>query len=157
MHFAVDQDDAHLGSSPRLAPDVIDPLLEIEVRHAGRSITVALKGDLDSSTVFKLREVLAQILSERAPRELVLDLLQLNNLDSTGLEVFLLAQQRATASGFRFTLANPNRFIARRLELSTLTSTPHIVTLPAAPPPHALGRDSEQGLVSDPASGVATL
>jgi anti-sigma B factor antagonist len=159
MHTAVDQDDALLASSPRLAPDIIDPLLELEVRRAGRTVTIALKGDLDSSTVFELREVLAQILSERVPHELVLDLLELKYVDSTGLSAFLLAHQRAMASGFRFALANPNRVIARLCDLSALTGTLDITPLPA--PSRRDGsrasHDAGEGPVWDPVSGVATL
>ncbi len=129
-----DQDDAQLGTSLRLAPDVIDPLLELDVRQVGRGVTIGLKGDLDLSTVFELREVLAQILSECAPQELILDLLELDYVDSTGLSVFLLAHERARASGFRFALAYPNSFIARLLELSTPTSIIEVITLPAPAP-----------------------
>ena len=129
---AADWDDAQLGTSPRLAPDVIDPLLELDVHHVGGGITIGLKGDLDVSTAFELREVLAQIRSDGAPQELILDLLELDRVDATGLSVILLAHERARASGIRFALASPNSFVTRLLEQATSTGVLEIITVPAA-------------------------
>jgi anti-anti-sigma factor len=124
---SVSLDDAQLGTSLRLAPDVIDPLLALEVRHRGGTVIVGVAGDLDVSTVFELRDLLAHIMSESSPRELVVDLRDLHSVDSMGLAVFRLAHERAAARGLRFVLENPNSFVSRLLEISGLTDARDIV------------------------------
>lgn len=133
-------DDAQLGSSPRLAPDVIDPLLALEVRHRGGTVIVRVTGDLDVRTVFELRDLLAHIMSESSPRELVLDLLELNSVDSIGLELFELTHERA-GCGLRFVLENPTPFVSGLLEVSGLTDVLDIVgrTLPTWKDTHQPG------------------
>jgi anti-sigma B factor antagonist len=151
---ATPQEDAQLGSSPRLVPDIIDPLLALEVRHRAGSVVVRVTGDLDISTAFELRDLLADILSEGPPSELVLDLLGLHSVDSTGLDVFQLAQARARAGGFRFVLANPNTLVSALLEIRGLVDALDIVA-PASPNParYASSRGSRRAgrrLGSDP-------
>ena len=131
---AASPDDAQLGTSPRLAPDVIDPHLALDVRQRGGTVIVRVTGDLDVSTVFELRDLLAHIMSESAPHELVLDLLELSFADSIGLEVFRLTHERAAARGLRFVLENPNSLVSQLLEVSGLTEVLDIVgrTLPTS-------------------------
>jgi anti-sigma B factor antagonist len=158
-HAAAGRDDAHLGTSPRLAPDVVDPLLTLSVRPIETGVLIQLAGDLDVSTVFELREVLAHVLSDGVPRELILDVLELHYVDSMGLSIFLLAHKRATASGFRFALANPSPFVSQLLEVSGLTGVLDVITLPPTSPPRLDRPDveSEQRPVWDSGPGVATL
>ena len=152
------REDADLGTSPRLVPDIIDPLLALEVRYRAGGVTVRVRGDLDASTVFEFRDLLAHVMSEGAPSELVVDLLELRSVDSTGLAVFQLAHERARAAGSRFVLANPNPSVSELLELSGLAGLLDIVAL-RPPAPHDApwpGLGDEHPAVWDPTPGVAT-
>jgi anti-anti-sigma factor len=155
---AAPREDAHLGSSPRLVPDIIDPLLALEVRHNGGGVVVRVTGDLNASTVFEFRDLLAHIMSEGAPRELVVDLLELRSVDSTGVAVFQLAHERARAGGSRFVLANPSPSVSEFLGFSGLAEFLDIVALPPPAPHDAPLRGSGAGhrAVWDPTTGVAT-
>ncbi len=151
-------DDAQLGSSPRLAPDVIDPLLALEVRHRGGTVIVRVTGDLDVRTVFELRDLLAHIMSESSPRELVLDLLELNSVDSIGLELFQLTHERGrgmrtplcAGESNSFRLRAPRGLGPHRRPRHRWADAPDLEG-------HAPARDrSRADAVWDPVPGVAT-
>ena len=152
-------DDAQLGSSPRLAPDVIDPLLALEVRHRGGTVIVRVTGDLDVRTVFELRDLLAHIMSESSPRGAGVgpartELCRLHRARIVPAD----PRARAAACGLRFVLENPTPFVSGLLEVSGLTD---VLDIRWADAPdlegHAPARDrSRADAVWDPVPGVAT-
>jgi anti-sigma B factor antagonist len=74
---------------------------------------------LDLSSAPSVREVLSDALEEN-PVELVLDLADLNYVDSTGLSLFVGAKKRAQTSGTRLVLRNLQSGTQRLLEITGL-------------------------------------
>jgi anti-anti-sigma factor len=70
----------------------------------GRAI-VLVRGELDLATAPNLEEVVAERLD--AGQEVVLDLRELDFMDSSGLRVLVFAHARATDRGPRFAVVRP--------------------------------------------------
>jgi anti-anti-sigma factor len=92
----------------------------------GDRATVALRGELDLSGVDRARQAIEQAESGNAPL-LVLDLSELDFIDSTGLEVMLRAARRAHEDGRRLIVARPSRYVRRLLQLTAIDQSLDIV------------------------------
>jgi anti-sigma B factor antagonist len=69
-------------------------ILEVESEERNGLVHVALRGELDLSTVGKVQDELRRVEAAR-PRLVVLDLSRLTFLDSTGLRCVVTAAERA--------------------------------------------------------------
>lgn len=76
-------------------------ILEVESEERDGLVRVALKGELDLSTVGKVQEELDRVEAGRPPI-VVLDLSHLSFLDSTGLRCVITASERARDAERRF-------------------------------------------------------
>ena len=75
-------------------------ILDVETEDRNGLVHVALKGELDLSTVAKVQDELRRV-EESAPPVVVLDLSRLTFLDSTGLRCLVTADERAREAGRR--------------------------------------------------------
>jgi anti-anti-sigma factor len=92
----------------------------------GDKATVALSGELDMSGTDRLQVAIDQ--AEEPPTGLlVLDLSQLDFIDSTGLEVVLRAARRAHDDGRRLIVARPSRYVRRLLEMTAIDQSLDVV------------------------------
>jgi anti-anti-sigma factor len=78
-------------------------ILEIETEAGDGLVHVALRGELDLSTVSKVEDELKLVEAE-SPGVIVLDLSRLSFLDSTGLRCVVTADQRAREADRRLVL-----------------------------------------------------
>ena len=78
-------------------------ILEIETEARDGLVRIALRGELDLSSVSKVEDELKRV-EANAPGVLVLDLSRLSFLDSTGLRCLVTADQRARDDGRRLVL-----------------------------------------------------
>lgn len=95
----------------------------------GDAIVLAASGELDLRTSPQLEERLEQAFAAGAAL-IVLDLRQIEFMDSTGLRVLLSTHQRARASGKRFGLVRGAEQVERVLRL---TGVSELVTVVDAP------------------------
>jgi anti-anti-sigma factor len=77
---------------------------------------VTVAGDVDLAAADTLWSVLDEYV--RAGRSVVVDCSKVAFLDSMGLRTLIRAQQKADASGARFTLASPSEPVLRVLQLA---------------------------------------
>jgi anti-sigma B factor antagonist len=75
-------------------------ILEVDTTDRDGGVQVALKGELDLSTIEKVEQELTRLESEGHDL-IVLDLSGLTFLDSTGLRTIVTADQRARRTGRR--------------------------------------------------------
>jgi len=101
------------------------PFSVIVTTDRGRA-TVALRGELDLSGVDRARQAIEEAESGGAPL-LVLDLSELDFIDSTGLEVMLRAARRAHDEGRRLIVRRPSRYVRRLLEMTAIDQSLDIV------------------------------
>jgi anti-sigma B factor antagonist len=92
----------------------------------GDRATVALRGELDLAGVDRARQAIEQAEAGDASL-LVLDLSQLEFIDSTGLEVVLRAARRAHDDGRRLIVQRPSRYVRRLLEITAIDQSLDIV------------------------------
>jgi anti-sigma B factor antagonist len=98
-------------------------LLTTTKTSAGRTVTVVFTGTLDISTIDQARAELAEARAE-AP-ELVIDLRQVDFIDSSGLSVIAQTAQQAAETGFTLSVV-PNAQARRLMEMTGIASHVHI-------------------------------
>jgi anti-anti-sigma factor len=101
----------------------------VKVRHQGGATLVTVSGELDLRTSPELEGRLGAAFDAGA-EVVILDLRQIEFMDSTGLRVLLAAHQRAQESGRRFALVRGADQIERVL---TLTGVRDLLTVIDAP------------------------
>ena len=88
--------------------------------------TVCLIGELDLSGIDRANQAIEQ--AEDPPVGLmILDLSQLDFIDSTGLEVILRAARRAHDHGGRLIIQRPSRYVRRLLAITAIDQSLDIV------------------------------
>jgi anti-anti-sigma factor len=98
----------------------------VTVSKDGDRATVALRGELDMSGKDRLSLAIEQ--AEEPPIGLlVLDLSELDFIDSTGLEVVLRAARRAHDNGRRLIVARPSSYVRRLLEMTAIDQSVDVV------------------------------
>lgn len=89
----------------------------VEVRRHGPASVVAVSGELDLSTSGALEEELMRAADSDAEM-VVVDLHELEFMDSTGLSTLVKTQQTAQGSGKRFALVRGPQQVQRLLTLT---------------------------------------
>jgi anti-anti-sigma factor len=95
------------------------PRLEIDRRHEGGIGEIALKGELDLATVAELESAFAQLLTER-PSAILVELSELEFMDSTGIKILLQIERRCGESGVPFALTEGTEPVTRLFGLTQL-------------------------------------
>ena len=94
-------------------------ILEVETVEEPGLVKVLLKGELDLSTVSKVEEELRRV-EAGEPALLVVDLSDLNFLDSTGLRLIVTADHRAREQGRRLTVVKGPDTVQRVFSITKL-------------------------------------
>jgi anti-sigma B factor antagonist len=94
-------------------------ILEIETLDRDGLVHVALRGELDLSTVSKVQDELKRV-EQSSPPTVVLDLSKLSFLDSTGLRCIVTADERARQAGRRIVLVRGPEPVQRVFTITRL-------------------------------------
>jgi anti-anti-sigma factor len=95
-------------------------ILELDTEDRDGLVKIALRGELDLSTVSKVEDELESV-EAKQPAVLVLDLSRLSFLDSTGLRCLVTADQRAKEAGRRLVLVRGPSPVQRVFDLTHWT------------------------------------
>ena len=101
----------------------------VEVRNADDSTVISVSGELDLASSPALEEELERVAQSDA-QLVVVDLRNLEFMDSTGLSVLVRAHQRASENGQRFGVVKGPQQVQRLL---TLTGVADRLTLADSP------------------------
>jgi anti-anti-sigma factor len=104
---------------------------EVTIEERGDTVHALLRGELDISTATRLEETLTRIEAD-GPAVLLIDLSELDFMDSTGLRLLISADARARGAGRRLVLVQGNDMIQRVLRLTRLDERLEIVPEPGA-------------------------
>lgn len=102
-------------------------LLGFQTTVTGDLAVVALSGELDVAGADLLEHELTRISADHAPGGLVLDLSRLAFMDSTGLRLVVLADERARREGRRFACVRGQTDVQRVFEMTRMTDRLHFV------------------------------
>lgn len=105
-------------------------ILELEVQESGGVAVVALKGELDISSVGRVEDDIRQV-EPTAQKALVLDLRGLTFMDSSGLRLVLEADMRARRDGRRFAIVPGPEAVHRVFLIALLDKRLEFVDDPA--------------------------
>jgi anti-sigma B factor antagonist len=96
--------------------------LSCTVEHRPDAAIVRVRGDVDIASAPKLREALLEVLAETPATHLVVDLSDVEFIDSTGIGVVVGAHKRVTANGGRLTAVVVTPAVHRVLRTTGLLS-----------------------------------
>jgi anti-anti-sigma factor len=85
---------------------VPDTPFEIESVHDVDTGRLKLSGELDLASVSRVEQAVEAALAQGA-RTLVLDLSELSFVDSSGLRLFIVLNERAVAEGWKLSMTRP--------------------------------------------------
>lgn len=104
------------------------PQLDVHAEGPGPGTRlIALRGELDVATVGRLREALGSAIEDPRVRLVVVDLVEVTFIDSTGLMTLLNALRRLVRRGARLVLACSNPTVLRLFEATRTDATFEIV------------------------------
>lgn len=106
-------------------------LLSFSTTVTGEVAVIALTGELDVAGAGLLENELRRVAADHDVRGLVLDLRELDFMDSTGLRLLVLADDRARTEGRAFTLVRGKPDVHRVLEITRMTDRLTIVDDPS--------------------------
>jgi anti-anti-sigma factor len=114
-----------LGARDPLASQQVE-ILEVETENRNRGVRIALRGELDLSTVGKVQDELRRV-EASSPALVVLDLSKLTFLDSTGLRCLVTADERARDEGRRVVIVRGPEPVQRVFSITRLEERLEIV------------------------------
>lgn len=106
-------------------------LLELETHENDGRTRVSLRGELDISSAPVLEDALGRV-EESGPRVLLVDLRELEFMDSTGLRTLVSADQRARDEGRRLAIVRGPEAVDRIFTMTRLDERLELVDDPAA-------------------------
>jgi anti-anti-sigma factor len=101
----------------------------VEVRNEGRAAVIVVRGELDLATSPELEQQLEQVWGS-GTELLVLDLRELEFMDSTGLSIIVKAHQRLTEAGRKLSLVRGSQQVQRLLDLTGVSERLQLVDTP---------------------------
>ena len=106
----------------------MDPL-RVNTERRGDVVQVSVAGELDLATAPRLEEAL-RAAEESDAKTVLLDLRELDFMDSTGLRAIISADQRARESGHHFAVVQGDENVKRVFEVTRLHERVQIVDAP---------------------------
>jgi anti-anti-sigma factor len=95
--------------------------------HIGRAVDgavlVDVRGEIDMAIADRLHDALVDIATRVRPEQIVVDLLHVTFMDSTGLGALARGRNAAHRMDIGFTVRQPSAFVARQLRQSGLYDT----------------------------------
>lgn len=101
----------------------------LEVRNQGQATVIAVSGELDLASSPALQEELDRVAASDVPL-LIIDLRDLDFMDSTGLSVLVRAHQRTEEQGRRLAMVKGPQQVQRLLSLTGVADRLTVVDRP---------------------------
>jgi anti-anti-sigma factor len=108
----------------------MDPPLRVTAERRGDTVHLLLSGELDIASAHWIEEALRDAEAE-GPSLILIDLRELQFMDSTGLRTILAADARAREAGRRLVIVQGDENIQRVFQVTRLYERVEIVSDPA--------------------------
>jgi anti-sigma B factor antagonist len=103
--------------------------LSIETRTQPGGVLLRLSGELDMATAPRLEREIANA-SDSQPQAIVLDLRELDFIDSTGLRTLITEHERSRQSGRTFALVRGSKQVHRLMSITRVSEHLQVVSSP---------------------------
>jgi anti-sigma B factor antagonist len=90
-------------------------------RLADGAAIIDVRGELDVTTVAAFKTLLVDTIDRERPARVVVDMLHVTFMDSTGIGALVVGYNAAHDVGARFEVHNPSQFVHRQLHITGLT------------------------------------
>jgi len=90
----------------------------IEISHEGKAVIVSLRGEIDHHNAAFLRKEIDKLIYEKRPSKLILDLADIEFMDSSGLGLIMGRYSLIRELGGELSVRNPNDNIVRICKLA---------------------------------------
>ena len=104
-------------------------------RLADGAVVVDIRGEIDSATADLLRTVIIDTITTTRPVRLVVDMLHVTFVDSTGIGALASGHNAAQSMGVRFAVVNPAPFVEHQLRMLGLMDAFGLDRAAGPPPP----------------------
>ncbi|MEO6858761.1 MAG: STAS domain-containing protein [Solirubrobacteraceae bacterium] len=101
----------------------------VDVRTEGQTAIVVVRGELDLATSPELEAQLQKVW-DSGNEQLVIDLRELEFMDSTGLSIIVKAHQRLTEGGRQLSIVRGSQQVQRLLDLTGVSERLQLVDTP---------------------------
>lgn len=101
----------------------------VDVRTEGRAAIIAVRGELDLATSPELEAQLRKVW-DSGNEQLVIDLRELEFMDSTGLSIIVMAHQRLSDEGRQLSIVRGSQQVQRLLDLTGVSERLQLVDTP---------------------------
>jgi anti-sigma B factor antagonist len=108
----------------------VEDHFRIEVRNAPDRVVLCLHGELDLASAPLLAQEIESASNEATAAMVVLDLMELRFIDSTGLRIVLTANERAQERGQEFALTRGSEQVQRLLSITGVGEHLRIIASP---------------------------
>lgn len=93
----------------------------IEGKISGKTLSVALRGEIDHHNAAKMRTGIDKLILENRPSTLILDVEDITFMDSSGLGLIMGRYKKMNEIGGELILRNPNEAILKICRLAGLS------------------------------------
>jgi anti-anti-sigma factor len=97
------------------------PRMDFESREEGQLAVLVLRGELDITAIPAIEPELERLADEESIQVVALDMRELEFLDSSGLRLVVMAEQRLRAAGRRLALVRGPESVQRVFEITRMT------------------------------------
>ena len=104
-------------------------------RLADGAKVIEIRGEIDSSTAEQLRDLLVDTATQLRPVRVVVDLMHVTFIDSTGIGALATGRNAARSVGVGFEVVHPTPFVEQQLRMLGLLDAFGLNSRPAGPPP----------------------
>ena len=94
--------------------------MEIQLRDLGKHKVIAIEGDVDLYNVSELKQSIFKMLDDDNIQSLIIDMQDINYMDSSGIGALVAAQKKVKTLGGKFALLNVRDEVINILRLATL-------------------------------------
>jgi len=108
---------------------VVESSFQVEVRSADRAAVIVVSGELDLASAPALEEELTRAVTNGAD-PVIVDLRELEFIDSTGLGLLIKANRKAEAAGRRFAIVRGQSQVQRLLGVTGIEQRLTLVDSP---------------------------
>jgi anti-sigma B factor antagonist len=103
------------------AEETMGDALVTSQRLSDGAAIIDVRGELDVTTVTAFRALLVDTVAREKPARMVVDMLHVTFMDSTGVGALVVGYNAAREIGADFVVRNPSPFVHRQLHITGLT------------------------------------